>query len=507
MAGWHDNGKSLASVAAALAIAGGLLVVLDNDDAPSAAARATRLVAIASLRPLLRVPPSFLGISTEYRTLPLLERRGGVLARVLRLLSVPGEGPLVLRIGGDSADHAFWHPTAGPAWMFRLTPGWLARTRALVRATGIRVILDLNLVTGTAAGAARWARAAISGLPRRSVAGFEIGNEPDIYSRRDWLARTAGRAESAITLPRTLSARRYDTRFRAYAAALARVAPGVPLLGPSLAKPASSRGWVRSLLAGPHPGLGAVSAHVYPFTACARPGWRSYPTIARLLGWRGSAGIAQAVAPAARIAHRAGLPLRLTELNSVTCGGLAGVSDTFATALWAPGALFALLRSGIDGADVHVRAGTVNAAFAIDRGGLQARPLLYGLILFARTLGPGGELVRVPVAALPAARLNVGAVRQADGELEALIVNHGPRAAAVVLRLAASGTATVQRLLAPTVGARAGVTLAGQHLGRAGRWHGADALRTVQPGAGGYALAVPRFSAALVSIPASRAPR
>jgi hypothetical protein len=38
------------------------------------------------------------------------------------------------------------------------------------------------------------------------------------------------------------------------------------------------------------------------------------------------------------LAHRAGFPFRLTEQNSVTCGGLAGVSNTFATALWAPAA-------------------------------------------------------------------------------------------------------------------------------------------------------------------------
>ena len=34
-----------------------------------------------------------------------------------------------------------------------------------------------------------------------------------------------------------------------------------------------------------------------------------------------AAGLTQAIA----IAHHAGLPFRLTELNSVTCGGLAGV--------------------------------------------------------------------------------------------------------------------------------------------------------------------------------------
>lgn len=73
------------------------------------------------------VPRSYLGLSTEY--LPIYERRLSLFERVLALLHVSG-GPLVLRIGGDSADHAFWDPSSQvlPAWAFELTPAWLSRT-------------------------------------------------------------------------------------------------------------------------------------------------------------------------------------------------------------------------------------------------------------------------------------------------------------------------------------------------------------------------------------------
>jgi hypothetical protein len=56
---------------------------------------------------------------------------------------------------------------------------------------------------------------------------------------------------------------------------------------------------------------------------------------------------------------------------------------------------------------------TVNAAFALTRPGLAARPLLYGLILFARTLGPDAQLVGVHVGANRSEHLNVWAVRVA----------------------------------------------------------------------------------------------
>ncbi len=103
------------------------------------------------------VPRSYLGISTEYWALPLYGARMPLFERVLSMLRVPGNGPLVLRIGGDSADHAFWDPRLRrlPRWAFTLTPEWLRLARTLVRGLGARVIVDLNLVTDSPATAAR----------------------------------------------------------------------------------------------------------------------------------------------------------------------------------------------------------------------------------------------------------------------------------------------------------------------------------------------------------------
>ena len=56
--------------------------------------------------------------------------------------------------------------------------------------------------------------------------------------------------------------------------ALARVAPGVPLIGPVVANPRRDLSWVSTLLDAPHEGLGMVSVHRYPYSACARRRWR-----------------------------------------------------------------------------------------------------------------------------------------------------------------------------------------------------------------------------------------
>jgi len=194
---------------------------------------------------------------------------------------------------------------------------------------------------------------------------------------------------------------------------------------------------------------------------------------------------------------RTGLPFRLTELNSVTCGGRPGVSNTFATALWAPDALFELLHAGVNAVNVHVRPGTSNAAFSLTSHGLSANPLLYGLLVFARTVGDDSELVPLHVTAGHGLALKAWAVRLRSGALHVVLINKGGRTATVVLRLSGLGPGSVYRMRAPSVSSRWGVTLGGRHLSVSGRWLGIPASEVVLRSDTGYTVTLPRFSAAL----------
>jgi len=448
--------------------------------------------------PMRSIPASFLGISTEYWSMPLWARHLSLLDRVLSV--VHGPGPLVLRIGGDSADRTFWSPVRElPEWAFELTPAWLREVRAIVRHTHARLILDLNLVTATPMIAARWARVAEARLPRHSIIGFEIGNEPDLYSRTLWQAAIAG-GRAARVLPLQITASSYADAYTAYSRALSRAAPGVPLLGPALSEPRANLGWISRLLAAPHPGLAAVTVHRYPYSACVTPSDPSYPTIARVLSENATAGMARTVLGAVRVARTAGLPVRLTELNSITCGGVSGISNTFATALWAPDALFELLHAGVSAVSVHVRAEAINAAFSLGRRGLYAHPLLYGMVMFNRMLGPDSQLVSLRLRARRQLHLKAWAVRSGRSTLRVLVIDKGGRSANVGLTLPAQGSATVQRLLAPSVRATRGVTLAGQRLGANGHWRRRPVITAVPRGPRGYTLAVPRYSAAVLTV-------
>ena len=452
------------------------------------------------------VPASYFGLSTEYWALPLFERNMAVFERVISLLHVPGNGPLVLRIGGDSADHSFWMPKKTsrrmPAWAFAVTPTFLSQLRTLVKKDPVKLIVDLNLITDTPLTAATWARAAETSLPRGSIIGFEVGNEPDLYTHSYWAATIARSPLDARPLPIELTPDSYVDDFYAYARVLGEGAPDIPLIGPAVAHPKLSLKWIKTLIAYERPELGTVSAHLYPYSACVKhPSSSSYPTVDRLLSWQAVGALAKDVAGAVRVAHDAGLNLRLTELNSVTCGGKAGVSNTFATALWAPDALFTLMRAGVDGVNLHVRAYSINAPFSLTRRrGLQPRPLLYGLIMFARTLGADARLVRLQMSHPRSLNLSAWAVRVRGDMLHVLLIDKSNRTVRVDLHLPATGPATVERLLAPSASSTTGETLAGQRLGPDGTWVGTRIAETITAGAHGYVLTVPRRSAALVGV-------
>ncbi len=515
------------ALAAALAVLVVLLLLTSGDRHPSPSVATTALsphvgpapalgvgspqaqLTVSPLAAARMIPRSFLGLSTEYWTLPVDERHIALYRRLLSLLHVPGDGPFILRIGGDSSDHTFYDPRILklPRWVFDLTPEFVARTARVVREMKLHVILDLNLITATPALAAAWAQEAEAVMPKGSIIGFEVGNEPDLYNQSFWLLATERDRFDARVLPKDITASDYAQDFNAYSRVLAHTVPGVPLYAPALAYPNFDYPWIATLLSGTHPGLRTISVHRYPYSACAFPRSSQYPTIDRLLSENATVGMAQSVMPAVELAHRAGLPLRLTEINSVTCGGLPLVSNSFATALWAPDAIFELMRIGVVGANLHARQHAINDPFTFDPNGMRARPLLYGLILFARTLGPDARLLTAPLTSARPLHMKAWVVRVGKDTLHVLLLDKGPRAVRVSLNLPAGDPATVVRLLAPSPKALSGVTLGGQQLDQNGNWTGKPKRQIVMPTAHRYTVILPRYSAALLSVkvtPASR---
>jgi Glycosyl hydrolase family 79 C-terminal beta domain len=455
-----------------------------------------------------RVPPGFLGLSLEYSA---IEGYAGtepsaldpVFERLVRNLA-PGQAP-VLRIGGDSTDRTWW-PTSGlaslPGLKYAITPRWLAVTRALADALKARLILGLNLEADSPELAASEATALLSGIGSRRVKAFELGNEPDLYATFPWYHTSSRQPVTGRPSDYDLASLIGDfTRF-------ATVLPNRALAGPSLGAPKWTRHLGRFLAAEPRVRL--VTLHRYPLQRCFTPR-RSprYPTVAHLLEPSSSIGLADSFARYAALARERGLPLRIDELNSVSCGADRAVSQTFASALWVLDTLFEMARVGIHGVNVHTFPGAGYELFRITRSGgrwqAAVAPEYYGLLLFARAAPAGAHLLDVAGAASGAVR--TWATRTRDGTIRVLLINSGGlgRRMSVGVSGARLGRAALSRLTAPSVRARAGVSLGGQSFGSrtfTGRLPGRPRDIALKPVRGRYVVTLPAASAAMLVLTA-----
>lgn len=509
---------------AGLAAVGTLLVVVavligtssgDPDPAPVPSADVSPQGALGvrvSDRPGRRIPLGFLGFSFEFQAVraytgPAATHINPVLVALVRNLS-PGQAPEI-RIGGDSTDLS-WVPARGvkppPYRNYRLTRGWLATTGALARELGARMTMGLNLAADQPALDRAEARAFLRVLGPGRLAAFEIGNEPNVYAKIALLKTKRGRPLKAR--PHGLS----YTEFRHQFAAAAATTRGVALAGPALAAgPTPNRGsWVQPMpnFLAHEPRLRYFTIHRYPLRNCYVP-QRSvqYPTVPHLLSSYATVSLARGIRRWVAIADHERKRLRIDELNSVACRGKAGISDTFASALWVTDALFTLAHAGVDGVNLHTLPKSAYELFhfthAAGRWSAYVQPVYYGLQLFARATPPGARLLTVHKPPRTSG-LSIWATRAPDGTLRVVLINKAADASRSIRLQMPAGTgapATVQRLQAPSEYARGGVTLGGRTYG-AQTTSGVLAtphLQSLTVEHGAYTLSVPAGSAALVT--------
>jgi hypothetical protein len=443
------------------------------------------------------VPSSFLGLSFELSSLHEIARAGerGNLVTLLRSL---GSG--VLRFGGVSADtQVAWTDAATPR------PSWasqaigtedLQRLARLASRSGWRILLTIGLAHFEPQAAAREAQAAQTILGGW-LAGIELGNEPNAYASHDL------RVE-----PWTFS--QYAVEAASYLEAIAaQVGSRLPLAGPDVSGSPAFSSWGNGEAAGLSPTL--LTGHHYPL-GCNDA---VTPTVARLLSQatRRSEGIS--IRRYTSAAARARIPFRLDETGSVSCGGQAGVSNTFGAALWAVDYIARTMSAGMAGINFHGNVANclgysplcATDAAAREHGALQAQPVWYALLLDRALVGD--ERVRSTVRWSRHTNVDVVAMRAADGTLHVVLVDDDPpEARPVVARILVGDTfagASVLALRGPSPLAPTGVTLGGATVARDGSWSPAEAPASLPNRAGTVTVMLSPSSAELLTL-APKAP-
>jgi hypothetical protein len=455
------------------------------------------------------VPPGFLGLSIEYPSAPgyfgTPTDPDRVFLQLVRNLA-PGQSP-VIRFGGDTTDWT-WAPTPGVAKPrgIRYTIGqqWMRATRAAALALKARLILGVNFESDSRAIAAAESAAFLRGLGGAYITGLELGNEPEVYGTLGWYQTPAG-----VPVPGRPASYDFSAYLRDYATVSRALPRAVPLAGPA----SGAQHWFSSLgrYLSADPRVRLVTFHRYPLHRCfTAPDSPEFPTIANLLAPAAATGPATSLAPVVAAAHARGIPFRADELNSVSCGGARGVSDTFASALWILDTLFNMAQVGVDGVNIHTFHKAIYEPFAVSErdGGWSAevKPLYYGLLMFAQATPPGARLL--PAVYRGPATLRVWSTRARDGRTRVVLINDSRRRPATVAVRPAGGaaaniTATGIRLRAPHATATGGVTLGGQSFHAStdtGTLVGAARPFTLRPLQGSFVVRLPPATATLVVV-------
>jgi len=447
-------------------------------------------VSIDVKHPGSAVPTKFLGLSFEMSSLRRIARYGdhGNLVGLLRSL-----GPGVLRFGGVSVDtEVAWtdHATRLPDWSSKsLDLNELYELHTLAARSGWRILLTVGLAHYEPRAAAREAAAAKRALGGWLM-GIEIGNEPDAYARH-----------GLRSPPWTVS--EYEAQIVVYRRAIERAAPGLPIVGPDVSGSLIFDSWGRGAALHDRPAM--LTGHHYPLGCRSVPP----PTIARLLSPTIRRAEDVSLHRYVAVSRRGGIGFRLDETNSVSCGGTAGISDRFASALWAVDYIAHAMAAGVSG--INLQGNPANcagytplcapSARSLSRGALVVHPEWYALLMTKALIGD-----RPLPTTVSNGNANIDAVAfLARGKrLHVLIVDDALSGAKPVFIQLRTGRryrhATVLTLSAPSPSTTSDVRLGGQVDERDGGWHAPKQVELRANRNGTVTLDVAGASAVLVTL-------
>jgi hypothetical protein len=351
-----------------------------------------------------------------------------------------------------------------------------------------------GLCTGNRALADAYGAAWIANLPRGALFALVMGNEPDG--------------------PCSIGYGPYLSRFQTYSADILALdgGSGLKFMGPQFG---GQEPWVLtsgnmdSFVNSESSVLWAAGQHWYALVGCGNT-----PTLPQLLAPSAAIPSDPNLTSYVAYAHAHSVSFRISEMNSIDCGGTTGVSDVFAAALWILDALFNLANAGIDGVNIYWDEGvpgtydlfgfTMSSApysWNANVGSGFLAPEYYGILVFQEATQNGATLI--PCSVSTSANTTCWAVVDNAGVVRVVVNNKDLTAqGTVAVSLPGHGPATLKLLSAPAVTATAGVSYGGQTFDGSGdgTLQGTPNAPTITPNGGVYGFSLGPTEAALLTV-------
>jgi len=432
-------------------------------------------VMVDQSKPGYVIPATFQGLSYEAGILAnggnFLSATNTVLIQLIKNL-----GPGILRVGGNSSDGTFWtgHARTANTGKDSLSTTDIDTFSAFAKATGWPVLFGLNLGANDPAAAANEAAYVKKDL-QGSLYALQTGNEPDLFYNN-------GHRAASYTYAN------YQSEWLTYFSAVRNAVPQVPFAGPDVA---SNTTWVSSFAAAESSNVILIDGHHY------NTGPASSPTITyqTILAPNTKLPVyLQSLNTASLTYH---LPYRVSECNNVYSGGKAGVSDVFASALWALDFMWTVAENNGQGVNFHGGSSGAYSPFVLSNSVITAQPEYYAMLAF-KYGSTGGTIVP---ATISANAYNCTAYACINGSTTYItLINKDTNNISFTVQVSRDASAIqVARLTAPLINSVNGVTFAGGAVNTDGTFK-TNAIEQYSVSQKSFVVNVPAGSAAVVTV-------
>jgi len=424
------------------------------------------------------IPSAFQGLSYETNILSnapsFLNSGNTVLIQMIKNL-----GPGVLRLGGNSSDDVLWaggsRTASTPANSLTMTE--IDNLSAFSKAIGWPVLFGFNMGTydpAAAAGEAKYVANSLQG----SLLAFQNGNEPDGY--HSWNPKRSA----------TYGYPEYKPEWESYFTAVRKVVPNVPFAGPDIAYKSD---WVTPFAADEGKNVVMLDGHYYQNGPASDPAINISSLFTPIPQYTDYFKVINNASLSSNI------PWRITECNSINGGGKSGVSDTFASALWALDFMWMVAENGGQGVNFHGGSGGAYSPFATSGGVPYARPIYYAFLAF-KYGSEGSTIVPVTVGTTKYSYSAYACVK--TGTTSLTLINKNA-AKGLIFKVQLTGKATalhIARMTAQSIGSTSGVKFCNSSVNGNGTFQTGSTEDILVGGMDSSYVVVPAASAAIVLI-------